>query len=387
VLDEAGRSIIKGVNLGNWLVLEKWMSPELFAGTSAEDESHLCSELNEIAKHERFKVHRDSYITDRDFAYLARKGIDLVRIPVPFFVFGDYEPYVGCIDYLDKAFRWAERYRIKILIDLHTVPDSQNGFDNGGICGVCKWHKNPEHVELTLHLLERLTIRYRDEKSFWGIEVLNEPVSQELWDLADIPNRYPSVDKDYAEGSEPVPTDFLKSFYKEAYRRIRAQADELTIVFHDGFRIREWVGFFTEPDFKNIVVDTHLYLMTYTMTAGDGDLNDYLLYIENEFGGTLREMSKHFPLMVGEWCLNTMAKKPAALTDEERLDYYRRLAAAQLKAWEHAIGWSYWSYKLQVDLPELDTWDMGKAIELGYLPEDLSDAPLANRHSRPAAGG
>ena len=26
---------IKGVNLGNWLVLEKWMSPELFAGTTA----------------------------------------------------------------------------------------------------------------------------------------------------------------------------------------------------------------------------------------------------------------------------------------------------------------------------------------------------------------
>ncbi len=26
---------IKGVNLGNWLVLEKWMSPALFAGTDA----------------------------------------------------------------------------------------------------------------------------------------------------------------------------------------------------------------------------------------------------------------------------------------------------------------------------------------------------------------
>ncbi len=29
---------IKGVNLGNWLVLEKWMSPSLFAGTDAADE-------------------------------------------------------------------------------------------------------------------------------------------------------------------------------------------------------------------------------------------------------------------------------------------------------------------------------------------------------------
>ncbi len=27
--------MINGVNLGNWLVLEKWMSPDLFAGTTA----------------------------------------------------------------------------------------------------------------------------------------------------------------------------------------------------------------------------------------------------------------------------------------------------------------------------------------------------------------
>ena len=32
---------IKGVNLGNWLVLEKWMSPALFEGTDAEDEYWL----------------------------------------------------------------------------------------------------------------------------------------------------------------------------------------------------------------------------------------------------------------------------------------------------------------------------------------------------------
>ena len=29
---------VKGVNLGNWLVLEKWMSPAVFDGTTAEDE-------------------------------------------------------------------------------------------------------------------------------------------------------------------------------------------------------------------------------------------------------------------------------------------------------------------------------------------------------------
>ena len=33
---------IRGVNLGNWLVLEEWMRPDLFAGTSAGDETNLA---------------------------------------------------------------------------------------------------------------------------------------------------------------------------------------------------------------------------------------------------------------------------------------------------------------------------------------------------------
>lgn len=37
---------IKGVNLGNWLVLEKWMNPALFEGTTAEDEYYLPRQLS-----------------------------------------------------------------------------------------------------------------------------------------------------------------------------------------------------------------------------------------------------------------------------------------------------------------------------------------------------
>ena len=32
---------IIGTNLGNWLVLEKWMQPFIFQGTGAEDETWL----------------------------------------------------------------------------------------------------------------------------------------------------------------------------------------------------------------------------------------------------------------------------------------------------------------------------------------------------------
>ena len=166
---------IRGVNLGNWLVLEKWMSPELYSDTTAEDETYLCLQLSEGEKRSRLKVHRDHYITSRDFAYIAEKGFNAVRLPVPFFVFEDYGPYVHCVEYVDKAMKWAGDYHLKVLLDLHTVPGSQNGSDNAGICGIVQWAQYPERVEIALDVLERLALRYGQNPALLGIEVLNEP--------------------------------------------------------------------------------------------------------------------------------------------------------------------------------------------------------------------
>ena len=54
---------IKGVNLGNWLVLEKWMSPALFEGTEAEDEYYLPRQLSREVYEARIRIHRSEYIT------------------------------------------------------------------------------------------------------------------------------------------------------------------------------------------------------------------------------------------------------------------------------------------------------------------------------------
>ena len=96
---------IIGTNLGNWLVLEKWMSPFLFEGTDAEDETWLARLLphDELAR--RMKEHRENYVTEEDFRQIASHGMNLVRIPVPYFIFGDREPFIGCVEELDKAFR------------------------------------------------------------------------------------------------------------------------------------------------------------------------------------------------------------------------------------------------------------------------------------------
>ena len=40
---------LRGVNLGSWLVLEKWMVPSLFEGVEATDETTWCVALGEEA--------------------------------------------------------------------------------------------------------------------------------------------------------------------------------------------------------------------------------------------------------------------------------------------------------------------------------------------------
>ena len=65
---------VKGVNLGNWLVLEKWMSPSLFEGTTAEDEYYLPTQLSREVYEARIKIHRSEYITERDFNQVNGNG-------------------------------------------------------------------------------------------------------------------------------------------------------------------------------------------------------------------------------------------------------------------------------------------------------------------------
>lgn len=238
------------------------MSPALFDGTTADDEYYLPAHLSKEVYEARIKVHRAEYITEGDFVRIRAMGFDTVRIPVPYFIFGDRPPFIGCIDELDKAFNWADRYGLQILIDLHTAPDSQNGFDNGGISGVCKWSKQPDEVEFVLNVLERLARRYKDRTGLWGIEVINEPILENMWEMMNVPERYPAADPEKAKGSSPNTMEFIRRFYLDAYDRIRKHLpEEKYIVIHDAFNLDAWKDFMQEEKYKNVALDTHQYLM------------------------------------------------------------------------------------------------------------------------------
>jgi glucan 1,3-beta-glucosidase len=49
VFDNKFGKKLRGVNLGGWLVLEKWMTPSMFDGLQATDETSYCVELGASA--------------------------------------------------------------------------------------------------------------------------------------------------------------------------------------------------------------------------------------------------------------------------------------------------------------------------------------------------
>lgn len=271
---------------------------------------------------------------------------------------------------------------------------SQNGFDNGGISGVCKWSQMPEEVDFVLDVLERLAQRYGTRKGLLGIEPVNEPLTDAAWDVFDISNRYPPVDPELAKGSAPITLEFLRDFYTKAYDRICKYMDaDKYVVFHDGFQLHAWKDFFQNGNFRNVILDTHQYLMMAESMGCEQTQEGYLSYIQEHYAKEIAQVQEYVDVICGEWSLfNSLAvgvdtkggqsvlngmdfsQQDNRLSDTNRKQLYRSIAQAQLDAWNHGCGHYYWNYKLLLDPANdpnwygWDCWDLGKSVSEGWFP-------------------
>jgi glucan 1,3-beta-glucosidase len=358
---------LRGVNLGSWLVIEKWMVPSLFEGLQATDETSYCVELGARAE-QTLKHHWNTFITRDDFAWIAHTGINAVRIPVGHWIFGPDYPYhraygqyrhpfvVGGIEILDRAFDWAEEFGLHVVLDLHAAPGCQNGFDNGGIKDVCEWHTKEEYINYSLLVLERLAERYHKRPALHAIAVLNEP----RWDIA---------------------TNLLKKYNTDAYYRIRnyCKPEDVAVVFNDGFRsYTEYTGFFTEPEFSNVVLDIHRY-QCFVHEDVDLDVYGHIQKTVVDWKNEADEINRDRGLWtyVGEWSLgiglrvvSLWAHGPfnhalESMDNFQTTVAYRAYAAAQLATFEQYLGWFFWSYKTETT----PAWCFRECVNRGWLPD------------------
>ncbi|KAJ7720769.1 glycoside hydrolase superfamily [Mycena metata] len=152
-----GSEKVRGVNFGGWLVPEPWITPSLFDNTGNSaivDEwtfGQLQSHSTALAA---LTTHWNTWTTESNFTAIAAAGLNHVRLPIGYWAFEvgpAGEPYIqGQLPYLTKAITWATNHNLKLIIDLHGAPDSQNGFDNSGHrISTPGWASNNTNVQCT----------------------------------------------------------------------------------------------------------------------------------------------------------------------------------------------------------------------------------------------
>ncbi len=337
-----------GVNLGNWLLLEKWMMPSLFDGTTARDEFSLCESLGRRAA-EVLNRHRDTFITQDDFAWLAARGFDAVRIPFGYWILDPDGPYVGdspsgAPRHLDLALDWADRHRLAVILDLHGAPGHQSTADHTGRCDHWRWDKDPAHRARSLDLIELLARRYADRPSFraGGISLLNEP-------------------------HHHTGAGLLLDYYRAGYERVRRHSPDCAVIV-EAFTSERLPLFHTRVEGTRVISDIHLY-------QGFSDQLKLTPVHQNcaiPLTGALPRIADYAqagPLIVGEWSLGLGANRDLASMPPHRQRLaMRAFAAAQLFAYSTSAGHFFWSYKVEQSESWCLAWSLRDAIEAGWFP-------------------
>lgn len=324
-----------GVNLGGWLLLEKWMTPSVFAGTDAVDEYTFMQTTGALAK---IREHQREFIREADFAWLHDNGVNAVRIPIGYWAIAGEAPYRSCVGRLDWALKMAEKYQLKVLLCLHGAPGSQNGRDHSGKIGKAEWYNEKELRNRTITHLETLALRYRDSPALWGIELLNEP-------------RIGLFQRK------------LRRFYREGFRAlVDILPDHVHVVFHDAFTPRFLSGVLPARG-QAVAMDIHWY--HFTSLFAHLPIRWYFWLLKHR-AYTLRQLGMRQPVIVGEWSGVIAGRKLHQYPVTRRQELTRRHMELQLQSYQSASGWFYWSYKTEGG----GTWSFRDLVEKGeFSPE------------------
>lgn len=333
---------LRGVNLAGWLVLEPWVTPSLFASTGTFDELNLASSLGSEKFEALIKHHRDTFITEEDFAAIEARGFNAVRLPIAWSVFGKDGPRPGVrlasISYVDTALDWAKEHNLKVLLCMANTP-SGNGAreDQELLLGPTGAFRAPG-----LEVIRMLTERYKGHDAFFGIEPLDEPIAERWIGFSVQPG---------------IPLRILKNFYHDCYEVIRkVSPGKVAVVFSAAGAPGAWRHFMHQDCYVNVYLDMHMYHY--------GDQNDTrdASMIRHIVRGSKKELNKALrskkPVLVGEWS----AALPVSVTSptlEGRVAQERIYASAQIASFKKTQGWFFQTWKTET---KLSAWDARVAL-------------------------
>ena len=329
---------LRGINLGGWLVAERWMTPKLFEDVRKDGEIALVRELGREAAKTRLNAHRQSFITEADFQWIKNQGFDFVRLPVGFWLFDPTGDYLEGEEYVQHAFEWAGKHGLLILLDFHGLQGSQNGYDHSGEPGKIRLYRRKQR-RAALKTLEYLCRTYGQSEALIALEVINEPQIRLGW------------------------YDWWRvlRYYDRAVRLAeRYLRPETKIIVSDAFKPRKMARALARRGYSSrVVMDMHLYRM-----FGEKHLamshQEHMTEVRYEWTRELEEISQIFPVMVGEWSAALPAAAYATTGDLREVECVQYFLSQQELFDELAWAHSYWSYKVLGG----GVWDYKKISQL-----------------------
>lgn len=182
IVDDRGQPVIlRGCNLGNWLLNEMWMMNLAHPGEPGDQwqMEELLKQRFGAAETERLmEVFRENWIQPRDFEILKTWGFNVVRLPFNYTLLeddlapGKLRPHA--FQWLDRAIDMATQAGIYVILDMHGAPGGQSTDQCTGHGGQNKlWQ--PENRKRAAFLWKEIAEHYRRSSTVAAYDLLNEP--------------------------------------------------------------------------------------------------------------------------------------------------------------------------------------------------------------------
>lgn len=250
--------VLKGINLGNWLLWETWMGfvPEYTEDWACFDTLEVfIDRFGEEKTNEIIKVFEDNFITEEDIAQIEKLGFNCVRVPFWYrnFMTEDLEWFAENHDdnkgfkKLDWLISTCEKYGIYVMLDLHGAPGGQSKNHCTGKAGRNELYENEDMLNATVELWSAIANRYKDNKTVCAYDLLNEPQNNGGYE-GDY--SWPAESEDAVSRTNKV--------YDILYKAIR-EIDKNHIISFEGVWSTTVLPNPQEMGYENMLYQLHLY--------------------------------------------------------------------------------------------------------------------------------
>jgi hypothetical protein len=299
IIDTSGNIfLIKGVNLGNWLVPEGYMF-KFKKANSPRLVNSVITELIGPSDAKKFWIDfQNNYITYEDIKYLKSIGVNSIRVPFNYKLFCN-ETYLWNtesrgFELIDRLLTWCKKENLPIILDMHCAPGGQTGDNIDDSYGYPWLFKSVESQNQIIDIWESIAEYYNNEPMVLGYDLMNEPIAH------------------YFENENL--NEKLEPLYKRIVERIR-NVDTNHIIILGGARWNTDFSVFGEPFDSNLVYEFH----KYWMPPVQSEIQEYIDFRDKYI----------VPIYMGE----------SGENNDDWVQNFRELLE------KNKIGWHFWPYK------------------------------------------